>query len=180
MTRFKTLSGLSGLFLASCAGTFPPSVAQLSEPVLSVSRQAAPPNAAPGTCWGQDATPAVIETVTEQIMLQPPEIATDGTVANPAIYKTETKQEIVKERQEIWFETPCEAQMGPDFIATLQRALQARGMFRGNITGAMDYRTRRAIRLFQKPQGLDSSILSLAAARKMGLIAVERTASDAG
>ncbi len=177
MTRFRTLSGLSGLFLASCTGAFPPGVAQLSEPVLSVSRQPAPPNAAPGTCWGQDATPAVIETVTEQVMLQPPEIATDGSVANPAIYKTETRQEIIKERQEIWFETPCEAQLPPDFIATLQRALQARGHFIGPVTGTMDFRTRRAIRNYQKPQGLDSSILSLAAARKLGLIAVQRPAA---
>jgi len=180
MTGFKILSGFSGLFLASCVGTFPPSVAQLSEPVLSVSRQPAPPNATPGTCWGQDATPAVIETVTEQIMLQPPEIGTDGSVANQAIYKTETRQEIVKERQEIWFETPCDAQVPADFIATLQRALKARGMFRGAVTGEMDFRTRRAIRQFQKPQGLDSSILSLAAARKLGLIAVERPAGTAG
>lgn len=35
-------------------------------------------------------------------------------------------------------------------------------------------RTRAAVRRYQKPQGLDSGILSLAAARKLGLVALER------
>lgn len=180
MNRIKTLTGLSGLFLASCAGLAPPDVAQLSEPKLRVSRQIAPPNAAPGTCWGRDVTPAMIETVTEQVLLRPAKIAADGTVITPAAYKTETKQAILRERQKIWFETPCPESIGPDFVATLQRALKARGLLRGAITGAVDERTLRAIRLFQKPQGLDSSILSLAAARKLGLVAVERTKDGKG
>jgi peptidoglycan hydrolase-like protein with peptidoglycan-binding domain len=37
----------------------------------------------------------------------------------------------------------------------------------------MDNRTRAAVRRFQKPQGLDSGILSLAAARKLGLVAIK-------
>ena len=162
------------LSLGACNGLTTPSVTKFSEPDLNITRQMAPPNAAPGTCWGQDATPAVVETVTEQIMLQPAQVSTDGTVMHPAVFKTETRQEIVRERQEIWFETPCDNLRSPEFIATLQRALKARGHYRGAITGQLDARTRRAIRKFQAPQGLDSSILSLAAARKLGLVAVER------
>ncbi len=91
------------------------------------------------------------------------------------VYKLETRQAIVKERRELWFETPCEDQLTPDFLASLQRALKARGHYHGGITGQMDSRTRRAIRHYQAPQGLDSGILSLAAARKLGLVAVART-----
>ena len=54
-----------------------------------------------------------------------------------------------------------------------QRALAARGYYAGPITGVMDRRTQAAIRAYQRPQGLDSAMISLAAARQMGLIAVE-------
>ena len=144
------------------------------EPNLAQSRAIAPPGAKPGTCWGKSVTPAVVETVTEQILLQPAEIRADGSVTQPAIYKTETRQAIVQERVETWFETPCDDALTVEFIATLQRALEARGFYRGPVTGVMDARTRAAIRRYQAPQGLNSGILSLAAARKLGLISVER------
>ena len=134
----------------------------------------APPGAKPGTCWGKSITPAVVETVTEQVLLQPAEIRADGSITQPAIYKTETRQAIVQERVETWFETPCADILTAEFIATLQRALAARDIYRGPVSGVMDTRTRAAIRRYQAPQGLDSGILSLAAARKLGLVSVER------
>lgn len=149
----------------------------LGEPEVTRMTQMAPPGADPGSCWGKDVTPAVIETVTHQVMLQPAEVLADGTVTRPAIYKTETRQEIVRERKETWFETPCPPLLTPDFVASLQRALSVRKLYRGPVTGRVDARTRAAIRRYQKPQGLDSGILSLAAARKLGLVAVE-TAAD--
>jgi peptidoglycan hydrolase-like protein with peptidoglycan-binding domain len=60
-----------------------------------------------------------------------------------------------------------------EFVETLQRALKARGHYRGSVSGYIDTRTYSAIRKYQAPQGLDSSILSLAAARKLGLIAYD-------
>jgi len=116
-----------------------------------------PPDADPNACYGRHTTPAVIETITEQ-------------VAEPGgTFVTETRARIVEERRELWFETPCQAETDPDFITALQRALEARGLYRGPINGDMTRRTRRAIRDFQAPQGLDSPILSLAAARQLGL-----------
>lgn len=163
------------LALGGCQATLP----DMAEPVQVSTRDEAPPGAAPGTCWGQDETPAVVETVTEQIIVQPPELLADGTVQRPAVYKTETRQQIVKPRKATWFETPCEADLTPEFIASLQRALAARGHYRGPVTGRMDARTRSAIRAFQRPQGLDSGMISLAAARQMGLIALDRPDSGA-
>ncbi|WP_236626295.1 peptidoglycan-binding domain-containing protein [Actibacterium mucosum] len=136
---------------------------------------AAPPGAAPGSCWGSDSSPAVVETVTQQVLLQPAQVSADGTVLAPAYYKTETQQRIVKERQELLFETPCLNVLTPEFIASLQRALNARGQYAGSDHGRLDTDTRRAIRAFQAPQGLDSSILSIAAARRLGLIAYPRS-----
>lgn len=126
-------------------------------------------DAPPGTCWARDDTPAVVETVTEQIQVQPAVTAADGTVTQPAIYRTETRQAIVRERQETWFEILCEAEMTPEFIASLQRALAARGLYAGQVTGRMDRPTRAAVRTYQKPRGLDSSTISLASARSLGL-----------
>ncbi|SDC32564.1 peptidoglycan-binding domain-containing protein [Ruegeria marina] len=157
--------------LAACSGALP-DVEALAEPEVSRFTAVAPPGAAPGTCWGKHVTPAVIETVTHQVLMQPAEVHSDGRVLRPAIYKTETRQAIVRERKETWFETPCQQDMTPDFIASVQRALAARGMYRGSVSGEMDSRTRAAIRRYQKPQGLDSGILSLAAARKLGLVSV--------
>jgi len=145
----------------------------LGEPEVSRLNQAAPPGAEPGTCWGKNVTPAVIETVTHQVVMQPAQVMSDGTIAQPAIYKTETRQEIVRERTEFWFRTPCTDAMTPEFIASVQRALKARGLYRGEITGEMDAHTRASVRRLQKPEGLDSGILSLAAARKLGLVAVD-------
>lgn len=129
----------------------------------------APPGADPEACYARTTTPAIIETVTEQVLVQPPQIAADGSVTYPAVYRTETRQEIVRERRELWFETLCEDELTPEFIASLQRALQARQYFGGAITGRMDIRTRRAIRAYQEAEGVKSDILSLAAARKLGL-----------
>lgn len=166
------------LALAGLAACTSPSgnLDALREPEVTRTSQAAPPGAAPGTCWGKHVSPAVIETVTHQVMVQPAEILSDGTVTQPAIYRTETTQQIVRKRKETWFETPCEDAVTPDFVASVQRALAARGLYRGPITGEMDAGTRAAVRRYQKPEGLDSGILSLAAARKLGLVAVERDA----
>lgn len=171
MIQKATLAGCAALCLAAaCDRTAMPDVAQLVEPEVTTTRSAPPPGMDPSGCYAKDVTPAVVETVTEQVMLQPASISTDGSVLYPAVYKSETQQRIVQERKELWFETVCADQMTPDFIASLQRALTARGLYRGPVDGRMTARTRRAVRGFQKPQGLDSGILSIAAARQMGLV----------
>ena len=56
-----------------------------------------------------------------------------------------------------------------------QRALLARGLYKGPVTGTLTPRTRAAIQGLQRQNGgPDSSVLSLATARSLGLIAVER------
>lgn len=137
---------------------------------VEVMRGSGPPDADPTACYGQQSTPAIIETVTEQVMIQPPQLSSDGRVLEPAIFVSESQQRIVRERRELWFQIPCEIQArDPDFIAALQRALAARGLYPGPVNGQMTRRTERAVRDYQAPQGLDSPVLSLAAARQLGL-----------
>jgi peptidoglycan hydrolase-like protein with peptidoglycan-binding domain len=64
--------------------------------------------------------------------------------------------------------------MTPEFLASLQRALQARGIFRGAVTGAMDAPTQKAVRAYQQSLGLDLPVLTLAAAQSLGLVPVAR------
>lgn len=132
----------------------------------------APANAAPGTCWSTTATPATIQTITRQVVVRPATYDLEGNQVSTTQYKTETRQEIIEDRRETFFETPCDDVLTPAFIASLQRALMARGLYAGIQTGVLDPPTRAAIRAFQKPDGIDSGVLSLAAARKLGLVAV--------
>ena len=122
------------------------------------------PDGPDGACWASDETPAVIETVTEQIAEGPTDQSDGG-------YRTETSQNIVQPREKIWFQTPCEAALTPEVIATLQRALAARGHYTGDVNGVLDATTEIAIRAFQSPRGLNSDHLSLAAARELGVVA---------
>lgn len=137
-----------------------------------------PPGAEPGTCWGRDVTPAVVETVTEQVMVQPPELGADGRVWSQPVYRTETRQRIVQKREEIWFRAPCPEDLTPEVVATLQRALEARGHYVGPASGSMSLATRRAIRGFQRPLGLDSGVLSLRAAQMLGVVSYDRARLD--
>ena len=169
MILLAGLAALSACVPASERNAFVVPV-RVSEGAIEVTRGAGPPDADPSACYANESTPAVIETVTEQVMLQPPQVASDGSVREPAVFVTETQQRIVEERRELWFEIPCQLQRGdPEFIASVQRALAVRGLYLGPATGVMNRRTLRAVHDFQAPQGLDSEILSLAAARQLGL-----------
>lgn len=144
------------------------------EPDLLHLTQTAPPGAAPGTCWGKTVEPAIVETVTQDILVQPAQVSSSGTIQAPPIYRKEVRQQITEPRKENWFQTPCHTDLTPEFVASIQRALAVRGYYTGTISGKMDARTRAAIRKFQAPQGLDSGILSVAAAQKMGLWTIRR------
>lgn len=78
-----------------------------------------------------------------------------------------------------WIETPCARDLPPDFVATLQRALAARGLFEGPVTGTVDAATRDGVRRYQTPRGLNSAVLSLGAAEQMGLVPVAAARAQA-
>lgn len=160
------------LLLATCSRLPGPEVARPID-VERVYRAGVDgaPEAGPGTCWAEDVTPAVIETVTSQVIVPPKAGAAPGA---GAVYHTETHQKIVTERETIWFRTPCPEAITSEFVASLQRALAVRGYYVGPASGAMDRPTRLAVRTFQKPLGLNSGLLSLNAAQQLGIAAYDR------
>jgi predicted small lipoprotein YifL len=164
---------LATAVLAACGQPGPTDVPHL-QPLATIDTRGAegPPDAAPGTCWGRDETPARLETATEDAVLRPAVRAPDGSVLDSASTRPVNRQRIVQPRREIWFETPCPEDLTPDTLASLQRALAVRGLYDGAVTGELDPATRAAIRRFQRQFSLDSAVLSLEAARRLGLAAV--------
>lgn len=114
-------------------------------------------NAEAAKCWGT---------------LDAPGAASQGAIPDAPV-KTDTDEAKARTSATTRFETPCAADLTPDFTASLQRALKARKIYAGPINGVMDKRTRTAVRAFQKAGGPDTGTLSLAAARRLGLVAVE-------
>ncbi len=161
------------LLLAACAGpsVAPPQQSLLSDELLHLP-EGQVPAAAPGLCWAHETTPAVIETVTEQVQVTPEQRDASGALTAPASYQTRTHQRLVQDHAEVWFRTPCPDRFTTGFVASLQRALKARGYYRAPVTGTMDDATTTAIRRFQASLGLDSPTLALTAATELGLVAV--------
>jgi len=160
------------LFLSACESTRV-SVSRNETTLITVPGEG-PPDAIEGACYGKDVTPAVIEVVTEQKLVEPAKIASDGAIIKPPVYETSTRQEIVDPRKEFFFEVPCAEQFTPAFITSLQRALKARRLYKGRLSGKLDRKTLHAIRTFQMPNGLNSDILTMDSARQLGLVAYGR------
>jgi len=78
--------------------------------------------------------------------------------------------------EERLFAVPCPGATDAHFWSSLQRALAVRGLYAGPVNGIEDEATRDAIRRFQAPLGLDSAVLSLDAARHLGLLPWARAA----
>ena len=144
----------------------------VSQSGVIVGNGLAPEGAPPGTCWGKIPTPAGVETVTEQILVTPAKINPDGSIATLPVYRSERRQNIVTPRTDRWFEIPCPPAFTVEFVSTLQRALIARGLYSGAVTGNMDEATRRAVLAVQSAEGLPSDVLSIETARELGIVAV--------
>lgn len=172
MTHTKHLTAFAAaLLLTACSES---GVVASTDNIDPVTVASAPPDAAPGVCWDKTVSPAVIETVSRKVLVQPAQISEDGRVQSPPLYTDETVQEVIEPRRDSWYEVPCAADLTPEFIETLQRALTARDFYRGPITGTLDQSTKDAVQQYQMSEGIDATMLSVAGARKLGLIAVKR------
>ncbi len=173
MQKTTIATGLMLVVLCACQTAGVPQAPRSNDLAREIVRlnKPGPPERPEGACWESDVTPAVIETVTEQVVATPETRAEDGTVISPASYRTDTRTRILRDREEVWFRAPCPAEYTVDFVASLQRALKARGYYTLELTGQMDAGTRDAVRRYQSERGLDSPRLSLAAAKELGLVA---------
>jgi hypothetical protein len=57
-----------------------------------------PPDGPLGQCWDRDIIPAIIETETEQVLVQAEVRDASGAIQTPAIFNTETRQRMVQDR----------------------------------------------------------------------------------
>jgi hypothetical protein len=163
------------LILAGCGDPRP----AVTGPALPAFIAAEIETGADGLCYGRDISPAIIETQVAQVLDAPPVLAEDGTVLSPAVYSSVTRQVMVREREEVAFETLCPPAYSVDFVQTLQRALAVRGFYTGPVTGLMDAATGEAVRNFQRADGPDSPLLSISAARALGIVALSQDQLDA-
>ncbi|WP_298292374.1 peptidoglycan-binding domain-containing protein [uncultured Litoreibacter sp.] len=172
MTRTLTLAGALAL-LAGCQTTGGPDVTRFIKPSVIQPTDMTPPSSEPGVCWGHEPGPEVTEIVSQTILVQEAVHDDAGKEISPAIYRKVRAPKTINDGTGRWFERVCDAQATPALIETLQRALAARGHYRGDVTGVLDGSTRRAVRAYQRVQGLDSDVLSLSAAQQLGLIEIE-------
>jgi len=139
----------------------PITLALLSSAMACAPAPAAPPTAVP---------PAATVVISEQVEVAPAVLAPDGTVISEAIFRNQTRpvEEVLDEGTR--FETLCPFEYTPERLMTLQRALKARLVYTGPITGVMDDATRAAIQEVQAPLGFDSPILERGTAQIFGII----------
>lgn len=168
LTQALPLLAAAALALAGCD----PSGPTANAPTTQSGNGLAPPGAPKGTCWAKYSSPAVIETVTRQVLVTPAKFNQDGTISALPVYRSEDSQEIVTPRQDQWFEIPCPPSFTVEFVSTLQRALQVRGLYSGPISGNMDEATRTAVRAMQRAKGLDSDVISMETAQSLGLVII--------
>jgi hypothetical protein len=173
MTRDTIL--MPAAFLALVACTSPTETPDETADAGAVADGTRQPD---GICRARETIPAIYEQVMGEVQVVQAEIAEDGTVIRPPIYRRAPVPRIVRPRNSITFEAPCPDTMTPDFVASLQRALAARGHYAGTITGRLDAPTAAAIRDYQSERGLDSAQVSLETARALGLVAVALPAEE--
>lgn len=164
---------LLGLGLGGCVPSQPHVTAPELNPAFDAEIRLSQPSPTDPRCWHRQTRPALFETKTEQVMVSPETRDAKGAVLRPATFRSESFQRELRPRQTIWFRVPCERDIAraDTFTASLQRALKARGLYGGAITGEMNDETAHASRRYQLANGLDSPVLSHAAAQALGLIA---------
>ena len=124
-------------------------------------------------CYFEKITPAEISTQVKTRLVQPEKRNTAGQLVSPAQYETTRTQTITKARSTTKIDAVCPEDLTPEFIASLQRAFKARGLFSSTITGLIDTSTRRIILNFQSVWGVKSATVMKATAQELGLVVVD-------
>jgi len=162
--------------LAFVLAAFALSACQSGAPEMVQRGDTTHPQLAQTGCWTTDMIPAPGEMVVDEVVLTPARTDERGRVVEPAVTAWRERMADTGVSEERLFAVPCPEQMDTEFVAALQRALLVRGLYAGEVTGVMDSPTRAAIWAWQRPQGLDSDVLSLDGARQLGLVALGRAA----
>ena len=172
MSRFAPLMPVV-LILAACTPPSPsPASSQPAAPIV-VSLGDIETDAT-GRCFARTAPPTQTNIVEELIEVVPEERGPDGTVINPAVFRTITRPQTVATGEGQRFETVCPPIYTETFVSTLQRALLIRRGYEGPITGQYDEATSLAVQQVQRGDGIDSPLLAVTTARALGILEVTR------
>ena len=125
-------------------------------------------------CYFEKITPAEISTQVKTLLVRPEKRNTAGQLVLPAQYETTRTQTNTKPRSVTKIDAVCPEDLTPEFIASLQRAFQARGLFFSTISGSMDTPTRRAILNLQIVRGVESATVMKATAQELGLVVIDQ------
>ena len=168
MRLFPILIGLTTL--AACE-TPPSDVADAPEILIEMGEIETD---TAGRCFTRDAPPTEVRIVEETVIVVPEVRDELGRIPRPAVVRSQDGPQTFQTGNGTRFETLCPQLYTPVFVASLQRALQARGAYAGPITSTYDQATSVAVRNFQLSSGIDSPLLMQRTALSLGLTATPR------
>ena len=113
------------------------------------------------------AIPAKFKTVTRTVEATPASVQRTPV---PETYKTVSKTVEVAPARTVWTSVLCDVNTTPDVVTRLQRALKSAGHYGGPIDGVIGSLTRRGISSYQAAQGVQSDILTIDSAKKLGIL----------
>ena len=111
--------------------------------------------------------PAEYASVTKTVEVTP---ASTKTTATPATYKTVTKTVNAAPARTVWTSVLCDVNTTPGVVRRLQTSLKKAGHYGGPIDGIIGSQTRGGIKSYQSAQGVQSDILTIDSAKKLGII----------
>ncbi len=123
-------------------------------------------------CFAKTAPQEVTTIVTQQVMVRPATTSPDGSITFPPVFRNEDLPVTEVIDNGVEFETLCDAELTEQRIATLQRALKARLVYEGLITGVYDAATQAAVQSVQVPRGINSPKLSRSLAEELGVVPI--------
>lgn len=173
MTPTRSVLPALAVLIAGCQQTASPDVTRVIPAAVVTAQEGSAPGDAPGQCWVQLPPTTQTKLVEQTVRVQDAVIGPDGTQTAPAIYRKVQAPVEVETSSNRGFARLCDAQLTAPFVETLQRALSARGYYLGEIDGTLTPATNAAVRAYQLSQGLDSDMLSVAAAQQLGLVMVD-------
>lgn len=111
--------------------------------------------------------PAHYHTITKTVEATPASVQRTPV---PETYKTVTKTVEAAPARTVWTSVLCDVNTTPDVVTRMQRALKSAGHYGGPIDGVVGSQTRRAISSYQSAQGVQSDILTIDSAKKLGIL----------
>jgi len=93
---------------------------------------------ATGACVARTAPRETTTVISETVEVAPAVVAPDGQVISEAVFRNQTRPVVEVLDAGTRFETLCPFEITPERVMTLQRALQARLVYQGPVTGGCD------------------------------------------